>query len=466
MIALEIRYIDKMLGLSLFWVTLALALDFNANSQSSLNKGTSLIIKGLLDYYPPASPDDSKRLGAPIGIFQSPYYWWEAGVAWGVLIDWQFVTGNDSYTDLIISALTTQAGTSGDFMPSNQSTTEGNDDQGFWGLAAMTAAERNFTNPPGTHHGWLYTAQAVFNDMKSRWDTSKCGGGLRWQIYTWNSGYDYKNTVSNGCFFNLAARLAHYTGNSAYADWAEKIFTWLLDVRFITTKGDSWMVYDGASMSDNCTSMTAIEWSYNSGLVLSGAAYMYSYTNGSSRWDERTKSLWKYASTKFFQSNVVYEASCQSFGSCNNDQRVFKGIFLQMLGQAASFLPDLRQNIMTNINASASAAAASCSGGRDGHTCGLNWISRSYDENFGLGEQISALSALVNTQIMGHAKPYSANTGGTSKGSEDASGSTGQRSLNPLADTTPITTADRAGAGVVTAVLMIFLISVGSWILV
>lgn len=455
-----------MRGLTLFWLSSTLALEFNANSQSSVDESTSLVLQGLLDYYPPASSDASTRSGATIGTFQQPYYWWEAGVAWGVMIDWQFVTSNTTYNDLIVDAMTTQAGTNGDYMPSNQSTTEGNDDQGFWGLAAMTAAERNFTNPSSSHHGWLYTAQAVFNDMKSRWETSKCGGGLRWQIYTWNSGYDYKNTVSNGCFFNLAARLAHYTGNSTYADWAEKIFTWLTDVQFIATNSSSWAVHDGASMSDNCTSMTDIEWSYNSGLVISGSAYMYSYTNGSSKWDERAKSLWTYASSKFFQSDIVYEASCQSAGSCNNDQRVFKGIFLQMLGQTASLIPDLQQSIMTNINASASAAAGSCSGGTDGHTCGLDWLNSSYDSKYGLGEQISALSALVNTQMLGHAKPYSADTGGTSNGSVDASGSTGQTNTNPLADTTPITTADRAGAGVVTAVLMIFLISVGVWILV
>ncbi|ODQ76852.1 hypothetical protein LIPSTDRAFT_102095 [Lipomyces starkeyi NRRL Y-11557] len=37
--------------------------------------------------------------------------------------------------------------------------------------------------------------------MAGRWDTSTCNGGLRWQIFESNSGYDYKNTISNAGLF-------------------------------------------------------------------------------------------------------------------------------------------------------------------------------------------------------------------------------------------------------------------------
>jgi mannan endo-1,6-alpha-mannosidase len=81
-------------------------------------------------------------------------------------------------------------------------------------MAAMSAAEFKFQNPPADQPQWLALAQAVFNSQALRWDTSTCGGGLRWQIYTFNNGYNYKNSISNGCFFNIATRLGAYTKNA------------------------------------------------------------------------------------------------------------------------------------------------------------------------------------------------------------------------------------------------------------
>lgn len=212
--------------------------------------------------------------GDVAGNLPDPYYWWEAGAMFGIMIDYWYYTGDATYNDEVKEALVHQAGTNYDFMPANQTKTEGNDDQGFWGMAAMNAAETNFEAPDTGTPGWLAMAQAVFNDMAARWDTSTCGGGLRWQIYSFNSGYDYKNSIANGCFFNLGARLARYTGNSSYADWAEKIFAWEESVGLI---GDAYEVYDGTTDTDNCTSLDHVQWTYNAGVYLFGAAMMYNY---------------------------------------------------------------------------------------------------------------------------------------------------------------------------------------------
>jgi mannan endo-1,6-alpha-mannosidase len=115
-------------------------------------------------------------------------------------------------------------------MPANQTHSEGNDDQSFWGLAAMAAAEMNFPNPPSSKPQWLALAQAVFNEQIARWDSENCGGGLRWQIFPFNNGYDYKNAISNGCLFHLAARLARYTGNSTYLTYSERSYDWISSV--------------------------------------------------------------------------------------------------------------------------------------------------------------------------------------------------------------------------------------------
>lgn len=130
------------------------------------------------------------------------------------MVDYWYYTGDTTYVAEVKEAIIWQAGDDYDFMPTNQTKSEGNDDQGFWGMAAMTAAEANFSNPDTGIPGWVAMAQAVFNLMATRWDDTTCGGGLRWQIFTFNTGYTYKNSIANGCFFNIAARLARYTGNT------------------------------------------------------------------------------------------------------------------------------------------------------------------------------------------------------------------------------------------------------------
>lgn len=83
----------------------------------------------------------------------------------------------------------------------------GNDDQGFWGMTAMIAAETGFEDPPPDGPQWLALAQAVFNDqsdMSRRAPDGNCKWGLRWQAYQTNNGWDYINSetdpflVSNG----------------------------------------------------------------------------------------------------------------------------------------------------------------------------------------------------------------------------------------------------------------------------
>jgi mannan endo-1,6-alpha-mannosidase len=78
-------------------------------------------------------------------------------------------------------------------------------------MAAMTAAEVNYPNPPSDQAQWLALAQAVFDDMAARWDTSTCGGGLRWQIFTFDTGYDYKNSIAPRVFLQhrSSARPVH-----------------------------------------------------------------------------------------------------------------------------------------------------------------------------------------------------------------------------------------------------------------
>ena len=154
---------------------------------------------------------------------------------------------------------------------------KGNDDQAFWGMAAMSAAENKFPNPPPDQPQWLALAQAVFNRQAEEWDET-CGGGLRWQISLFGDGFHYKNTISNGCFFNLAARLAKYTNNQTYAEWAERSWDWTKGIGLISP---TWQFFDGTDARLDCSDFNEIQWTYNIGVHLLGVANMYNYVSSS-----------------------------------------------------------------------------------------------------------------------------------------------------------------------------------------
>jgi len=206
------------------------------------------------------------------------YYWWEAGAMMGTYIDYWKLTGDSTYNDLVMQAMLFQVGPQKDYMPPNQTLSLGNDDQGFWGLSALLAAENKFPDPPADQPQWLELAQAVWNTQAdpSRYDGT-CNGGLRWQIPRTNGGYDYKNTIANGIFLNMGARLARYTGNNTYAERAEKTWDWLWGVKYIDH--DTWAVYDGASVNDNCTELHKTKYSYNTGILIQGVAFMYNHVS-------------------------------------------------------------------------------------------------------------------------------------------------------------------------------------------
>jgi mannan endo-1,6-alpha-mannosidase len=136
----------------------------------------------------------------------------------------------------------------------------------------MSAAETKFDNPGPKQPQWLALAQAVFNNQANRWDNEHCNGGLRWQFNSMNDGWMLKNTISNGCFFQLAARLARYTKNETYAHWANKSYDWMTQ----SLISDKYEVFDGISFTEKACSSSPerTEWTYNIGTILAGSAYV------------------------------------------------------------------------------------------------------------------------------------------------------------------------------------------------
>jgi mannan endo-1,6-alpha-mannosidase len=97
---------------------------------------------------------------------------------WGSLVDYWHYTGDSTYNDVLQAGVLHQQGEEQDMMPSNWSSSMGNDDQGFWGMTAMLMAEHKFPDPPADQPGWLALAQAVFvTQTDNKGHDNECGGG-------------------------------------------------------------------------------------------------------------------------------------------------------------------------------------------------------------------------------------------------------------------------------------------------
>ncbi|KAH9889236.1 glycoside hydrolase family 76 protein [Xylariomycetidae sp. FL2044] len=432
--------------------------ELDVQSTDSIKSTAKDMAADLLSFYKGNQP------GQTPGLLPDPYYWWEAGAMMGALIDYWYYTGDTTYNDLTMQGLLHQVGPYNDYMPPNQTLTEGNDDQGFWGMAVMSAAEYKFDNPPDGQPQWLALAQAVFNTQAARWETDHCNGGLRWQIFQWNNGYDYKNSISQACFFNIAARLALYTGNATYADWAVKTWDWISAVKLLD---ENYRIYDGAHTTDNCSVLTPYEFSYNVGGFLLGAAAMVAYsdninhTGDVNMWHERVDGLLNSTEFVFFfgdntTDKVMFEVACEGVNLCNTDQRSFKAYLSRWMAAATKWAPWTFDRVKTLLQNSAIAAAKQCTGGDNGRMCGSKWANNSgqWDGTTGVGQQMSAMEVVLANMIQQAEPPVTNSTGGTSVGNPSAGGSDDGRYDPVQWHHGPIDDGDRAGAIVCTVVVL------------
>ncbi|KAK3639836.1 hydrolase 76 protein [Elasticomyces elasticus] len=387
----------------------AWAVEIDLSNVTSINAAAKTAVEHVLAIYGVGN----QSVSIP-GIFPDPYYWWEGGLAWDSMVRYWALTGDDTYNDLVHEALLWQTGDDFDYMPPNQTKTLGNDDQSTWALAAMTAAEYGFPSPPDVT--WVQLAQNVFDTQIARWDAETCGGGLRWQIFTFNTGYNYKNSISNGNLVQLAARLALYTGNMTNSDWAQKAVEWSQDLGLISEQGQ---VFDGSSTNTNCSTLNHLQWT-SGATYLSGAVYAANLDRLTSAdtWQSLVRTL--VAGSDVFTSNdILYEVSCEPSHNCNVDQLAFKAILVRALANARDLTFDhqitashnestpistngsavasgsLHDSINAILRTSARAAAASCSGGADGTTCGSMWTDATWDGSNGLGQELSALEVFL-----------------------------------------------------------------------
>lgn len=129
----------------------------------------------------------------------------------------------------------------------------------------------------------------------------------------------------------------------------------------------------------------------------------------------------------------------------------FKGFVHRWYATITQIVPSTSEKVNPVLKKSAAAAIKQCTGGSLGRQCGFKWASGTYDGKTGAGQEMSVLAA-VSSLLVGAGKPLVTDkTGGTSKGDPNAGSGSGD---NLQRQYQPITTADRAGAGILTFIVL------------
>ncbi len=182
-------------------------------------------------------------------------------------------------------------------------------------------------------------------------------------------------------------------------------------------------------------------------------------TNGSSVWAERIKGLANQTVNVFFSGGIMVEVACELDANiqCTTDMLSFKGYVHRWLAQTTKMAPLIHDIVMPALKTSAQGMVNSCN--PDG-TCGFRWNRNAYDGMTGAGQEMNALGALLSLLIDEEdvAGPVTNSTGGTSIGNPNAGGD--PDILKPIA---PLTGRDRAGAGVLTALVLISMLTTMLW---
>jgi len=119
---------------------------------------------------------------------------------------------------------------------------------------------------------------------------------------------------------------------------------------------------------------------------------------------------------------------------------------------------------MPLLASSAVATAKQSCSGANRRICGLSWLNGSaWDGTQGAGQQMAALEVILGNLMGGLQAPLTNATGGTSVGNPGAGVSRSNPGTPPVS-VMIIDAGDRIGAGVLTVILLAFLMACFAWI--
>jgi hypothetical protein len=191
------------------------------------------------------------------------------------------------------------------------------DDEGWWALALVKAYE--FTQLNGTpDDSFLAVAQEIHEHMSYGWD-SICGG------IHWMHCDSYVASISLELFLLLSTKLHEHTGNVMYWNAATVALNWFVDESGLL--GDDWIVTGGKYTLANCTNDNGPGFTYDQGVLLPALAYL-----GQDKLAQKIIDAAIFnASNKLVFNGVLTDDYCERNNACDEDQKMFKGIYLQFL---------------------------------------------------------------------------------------------------------------------------------------
>jgi mannan endo-1,6-alpha-mannosidase len=262
----------------------------------------------------------------------------------------------------------------------------------WWAFAVLNAHEKNLPQPKSTT--WLDLAKNEFNELMTSWDNTTCGGGLLRLRQPNESGYDYKNSITNGGGVLLAARLYRITRNETYAASANRLFDWLEATTLVDLPKGA--VYDGIDKTSAtaCSAIDRTRWSYNVGQLVYAAANMADasgepYSPERQKWQLRMRRLAN--GTDYFHTptpdagRVLAEMACEGGRACDENAVVFKGLFARWMAKSLALHPGVADpwwRVRDVLRYSAKAAADSFKPG-PGATCFGKWYGPAGAESSG-----------------------------------------------------------------------------------
>lgn len=170
----------------------------------------------------------------------------------------------------------------------------------------------------------------------------------------------------------------------------------------------------------------------------------------------------------FFPKGIGYEVACEAaLVHCTIDMLSYKAYLIRWLAASTKVAPFITDAVVAVIKSSAAAAALQCSGSPadhpNGRMCGLSWSKgAAWDGTSGVGQQMAALEAVQSNLILEAKAPVTNSTGGTSQGDPSA-GIDDPSAQNPNS-IGPATAGGKAGAGILTAVVICAIVGGLTWL--
>ncbi|KAI9653532.1 MAG: hypothetical protein M1821_007040 [Bathelium mastoideum] len=196
------------------------------------------------------------------------------------------------------------------------------DDEGWWALAWIAVYDVT------ADQKYLNTAESIFEDMASSYNTTPCGG------IWWDKNHTYVNAIANELFLSVGAHLANRVQGkeSYYLQWAQEEWNWFQNSGMINSEST---INDGLNIT-TCQNNNGTVWSYNQGVILGGLEELSRADSASSaNYLSTAKQIANAAIANLTDANGILHDPCEP--DCGADGSQFKGVFarnLQLLQQA------------------------------------------------------------------------------------------------------------------------------------